>query len=146
MKGWKNHSKPEVVQEYRKKLLEERGYVVIEGDTLADTIWLWWNEIGHRTGLSSGTLSSSCQLADYLRTVFTFRHKLGPSLCGLCNLEVDDYYMVKDGVWLSVMPTKKGYLHLACLEEKLSRKLTLEDFTDARVNATVRFAYQMGKR
>ena len=67
MKGWKNHGKPEYVKAYQEQRLRERGYVAIEGDPLADAIWLWWKNVGNPGGFLPGTLSSSCQLADYLR-------------------------------------------------------------------------------
>ncbi len=55
------------VKEYQKKKLEEKGYVAIEGDPLADAIWLWWINIGSQKGFLPGTVASSCELADYLR-------------------------------------------------------------------------------
>jgi hypothetical protein len=67
VKGWKNHSKPEYVKAYQQERMEKQGYVAIEGDRLADAIWLWWKNVGNPSGFMAGTLSSSCRLADFLR-------------------------------------------------------------------------------
>ncbi len=147
MKGWKTHSRPDVVQAYQQKKLDEQGYVAIPDDALADRIWLWWKNVGNRKGFLAGTVSSSCQVADYVREHFLVRPRKDTQWkCSLCDEDCDDYYMVEDDVWNSVMPSKKGYLHLRCLEEKLARKLVIEDFKQVKCNLAIRFAYEMGKR
>ncbi len=42
-------------------------------------------------------------------------------VCDYCKLECLDFYVVLDSIWLSVMESKKGHLHLGCLEAKLGR-------------------------
>ena len=57
-------------------------------------------------------------------------------LCIDCSIDTfDEYYMVHDTVWLSVVVTKKsGMLCIGCLETRLGRRLTRADFTDAPIN------------
>lgn len=65
--------------------------------------------------------------------------------CEACGgeLTVDDYYMVHDDVWLSVMP-KKGFLHMQCLERRLGRFLTIQDFTSSIVNNLIVMGVRLG--
>jgi hypothetical protein len=62
--------------------------------------------------------------------------------CGECVLDEDgagEWYMVTADVWEAVMPNDPGdmtlFLCVECLEERLGRRLTSGDFTDAVVNA-----------
>lgn len=54
--------------------------------------------------------------------------------CGQNTLHINEYYMVTDEVWQTAWPEDRGMLCIGCLEERLSRKLTAEDFTDAPIN------------
>lgn len=63
-----------------------------------------------------------------------------PMVCAHCKGAIhidDDYYMVHDKVWRQAMPTYKGHLHVSCLERRLGRFLTIEDFTGFFVNAKI---------
>ena len=66
--------------------------------------------------------------------------------CAECGRDALDSYMVYDFVWLLVMPSKHGLLHLECLERRLGRPLTLADFTAAPVNNVLRFGVALGRR
>ncbi len=57
-------------------------------------------------------------------------------LCLHCGLECEEMYMVFDSLWESVTrgPEREGYLHFLCLESRLGRRLTVEDFTIAPIN------------
>ncbi len=46
----------------------------------------------------------------------------------------DEYYMIRDELWLKINPDRAGHLCIACVERRLGRRLTPVDFTDARVN------------
>src|SRR6478736_2828151 len=51
--------------------------------------------------------------------------------CDDCKVnvnEIDEYYMVEDEIWLSVMPDFTGMLCIGCLENRLGRVLTPPDF------------------
>lgn len=48
--------------------------------------------------------------------------------CAECGIPTQELYMVSDEVWLSVMPSKQGFLHFHCLESRLGRKLVDTDF------------------
>lgn len=50
-------------------------------------------------------------------------------------------YMVNDSLWLSVMPSRKGYLHLGCLESMIGRPLAAGDFPPLPVNDAVLFGF-----
>ena len=57
--------------------------------------------------------------------------------CGVETLPVDgrraEWYMVKPDVWADAGMTT-GFLCIGCLETRLGRQLTREDFTDCPVN------------
>ena len=44
-----------------------------------------------------------------------------------------EFYMVTDEVWAAA-GNPRGYLCIGCLEQRLSRRLTRADFTDATMN------------
>lgn len=57
--------------------------------------------------------------------------------CGVdtCSAALGEYYMVTDDVWAaSGLAEDGGYLCIGCLETRLERLLTPDDFTDAPVN------------
>ena len=54
--------------------------------------------------------------------------------CGVCTNCNGEYYMVYDEVWEAANPKRKGMLCIGCLETRLGRLLTKDDFTDAPVN------------
>ena len=45
-----------------------------------------------------------------------------------------EYYMVYSRVWKKANPKVKGKLCIKCLEKRLGRKLTVNDFTKVKVN------------
>jgi hypothetical protein len=55
-------------------------------------------------------------------------------------------YMVTDDVWAAAGMNHKGFLHLYCLEKRLDRRLTIDDFTDVPINDELRFGYTLGTR
>ena len=55
--------------------------------------------------------------------------------CGSNTLHINEYYMVTDEVWEAAHPKKRGMLCIGCLEDRLGRLLTKDDFTDAPVNS-----------
>lgn len=55
--------------------------------------------------------------------------------CATCTLCDDEYYMVTDQVWESAkLPHNKGMLCLGCLELRIGRLLTKDDFSDVPLN------------
>ena len=54
--------------------------------------------------------------------------------CDVHTGDIDEYYMVHDTVWLYANPAMDGMLCVGCLEERLGRVLTPDDFTDYPVN------------
>lgn len=62
--------------------------------------------------------------------------------CKECHLPVDDQYMVKDELWKKFHGSPRGVLHIACLEKRMGRPLTLDDLTRAPINLPLRV--QMG--
>jgi hypothetical protein len=46
----------------------------------------------------------------------------------------DEYYILRDEVWLSANPKREGMLCIGCVETRIGRRLTPEDFTDVPIN------------
>src|SRR5262249_17820365 len=67
-------------------------------------------------------------------------------LCGGCGVDagaIDEYYMVKDDLWKRA--GKRRYLCIGCLEERIGRKLTPDDFTDCPLNHEQRIFARSGR-
>ena len=56
--------------------------------------------------------------------------------CEVNTLYIGEYYMVSDYVWktLASLNADDGMLCIGCLENRIGRTLTNEDFTDCIVN------------
>jgi hypothetical protein len=54
--------------------------------------------------------------------------------CGIDTIAIGEYYMLNEEVWLAANPGHEGMLCIGCVEERLERQLTRDDFTDAPVN------------
>lgn len=54
--------------------------------------------------------------------------------CMVDTIVTRNYYMVHDRVWRKAHPKGRGMLCLPCLQARLGRKLTSQDFTDAPLN------------
>lgn len=55
--------------------------------------------------------------------------------CGSDTSITDEYYMLKDFVWLKANPKSRGMLCLSCVEKRLGRPITRKDFKlDVPVN------------
>jgi hypothetical protein len=69
--------------------------------------------------------------------------------CPICK-EGDPFhtsgYMLNDKVWYQVMPTHKGWPHLACFEKRLGRPLREEDFEDVPLNRMLFLGIKIGRR
>ena len=64
--------------------------------------------------------------------------------CGVCTIRLGEDYMVYYDVWQQAgMSTEGGMLCIGCLEDRLGRRLTACDFTDAPVN---NFKFPKSKR
>lgn len=54
--------------------------------------------------------------------------------CSANTMHIDEYYMVTDEIWRAVVPERYGMLCIGCLEGRLGRKLSKDDFSDAPLN------------
>lgn len=54
--------------------------------------------------------------------------------CGVDTGKIHEHYFIKTDTWLSVVGTNRGMLCIGCLEARLSRKLTSQDFTSCTIN------------
>jgi hypothetical protein len=55
--------------------------------------------------------------------------------CRWATLPLNEWYMVQDSVWRAAgMGPEGGCLCIGCLEERLGRMLTPDDFTDCKLN------------
>ena len=60
--------------------------------------------------------------------------------CFVCGQECQEHYALKDEIWRAVMPSRRGFLHLGCLESAIGRPLSADDFKEAApVNAALLF-------
>jgi hypothetical protein len=57
-------------------------------------------------------------------------------LCLDCERDTfrNEYYMLRDAVWLAANPKGSGMLCIGCIEERLNRRLCPADFIDAPIN------------
>jgi hypothetical protein len=58
--------------------------------------------------------------------------------CGVDTLEIGDYYMLHDELWLEANPDDDGMLCFDCVETRLGRRLVPADFTNALTNRWLR--------
>lgn len=56
--------------------------------------------------------------------------------CSANTLHLDEFYMVHDEIWDSALPKnqRNRMLCIGCLEKRIGRLLTPNDFTDAPIN------------
>ena len=74
--------------------------------------------------------------AEFLHLVVDTLDQMGDPRCVLCGVDtdaLDEYYMVTDELWGSY-GVHHGQLCIGCLEERLGRRLTEDDFTDVPLN------------
>lgn len=65
--------------------------------------------------------------------------------CMDCSGFPDDY-MVQATTWAQASKTYRGHLCLACLETRIGRPLTIEDFAPVIINAPVFRGFLMGRK
>lgn len=66
--------------------------------------------------------------------------------CGFDTLNNNEYYMVKNEIWLYVNNGRsEGMLCIGCVELRLGRRLTRKDFTDAPINGYEIFKYKSAR-
>lgn len=54
--------------------------------------------------------------------------------CKVDTAELGEYYIVRDATWLTANPQGNGMLCIACIEQRLGRELTYEDFAWVPLN------------
>lgn len=54
--------------------------------------------------------------------------------CKIDTAQIQEYYMVDDTLWDTINPKILGMLCIGCLEDRIGRLLTPEDFTICPVN------------
>jgi len=54
--------------------------------------------------------------------------------CGRDTVELGEFYMLHDQVWLEANPADEGMLCFRCVQTRLGRGLTADDFIDVPVN------------
>lgn len=59
--------------------------------------------------------------------------------CFHCGETTRDHFMLEAELWNSINPSRKGFLHLKCVEEILGRDLLESDFSDAPINSGILF-------
>jgi len=64
--------------------------------------------------------------------------------CAECGIEGREDYMVKNSIWNESGSKRGEVLHLRCLEKRLGRLLTVEDFTEVPCNSLIFWAFERG--
>jgi hypothetical protein len=59
-------------------------------------------------------------------------HRVDCVDCSVDTINAGEYYAVRDDVW--PLDPRGGMLCIGCLEERIGRRLTPADFTDAPIN------------
>ncbi len=80
----------------------------------------------------------SAQLVLFDTAPLEYRPASFGSLCLDCTTDViaiGEYYMLEDVVWLEANPRDRGMLCVGCLEARIGRRLTWDDFTGAPCNS-----------
>jgi hypothetical protein len=54
--------------------------------------------------------------------------------CSCDTGKIGEHYMLKDEIWLSIVKSNKGMLCISCLESRLGRELTPNDFNNSHIN------------
>ena len=54
--------------------------------------------------------------------------------CRVNTMDTDEYYMLKEEIWLFIVPGDRGMLCVSCVEKRLDRKLTPDDFSECALN------------
>jgi hypothetical protein len=54
--------------------------------------------------------------------------------CDTNTMDIDEYYMLKFEVWFSIVPEDNGMLCIECVEKRLGRQLTSNDFLSCILN------------
>jgi hypothetical protein len=68
-------------------------------------------------------------------------------LCKHCGEVSGESYRIHDELWAQTgLGKHDGVLHLKCVERLLGRPLSLKDFTHHKINAPVRFGYDLRQR
>jgi hypothetical protein len=66
--------------------------------------------------------------------------------CHVSTMRINEYYMILNKLWRKVNPKKVGMLCIGCVEDRLGRELTPEDFTSAPVNSIREYSPRLQKR
>jgi hypothetical protein len=62
------------------------------------------------------------------------RHKFLCLDCGVDTGKIGEFYYINLPLWISAVGSKEGMLCIGCLETRIGRQLTKEDFTDCWIN------------
>jgi len=73
---------------------------------------------------------------------FWKRPKSALLFCVDCQSEDFIYFMVTNEIW-KIIKGKSSILCIHCVEKRLGRKLTINDFTDASINELIFYGYHL---
>ncbi|MBD0021968.1 hypothetical protein GII33_20925 [Gordonia pseudamarae] len=59
---------------------------------------------------------------------------------------VDEYYLLRDELWLSIVPDRVGHLCIGCVEGRLGRLLGPDDFQPGRASLDGRYSDRLRDR
>lgn len=84
---------------------------------------------------------STLTKTEFLQLVVETMDYMGEVECVLCGVDttaINEYYMINNDLWKQY-GAHSGMMCIGCLEERLGRKLTKDDFSDALLNSDFRF-------
>lgn len=59
--------------------------------------------------------------------------------CTIYTSELGEYFTIRKATWLAAVPEDDGMLCIGCVEQRLGRKLTYDDFTWSPINLRMMF-------
>jgi hypothetical protein len=122
--------------------LEQRFTVLDLAQALADVDdpGAWWTLTGQGRARYEAMALVAIDVLDYRAgfrdAINEQRARLAVYCLDCCEntVELGEYFMLRDDVWLEANSGGNGMLCVGCVEERLGRHLRPDDFTDADVN------------
>lgn len=107
------------------------------------------NESSAATRIAATLLCTTVHFADGSRIDFTFLLDISDWRCLDCRVDMlalDEYYMLRNDIWLSIVPDRIGHLCIGCVEGRLGRRLNPDDFQPGRGSLNGRYTERLRDR
>lgn len=107
------------------------------------------NEASAPTCITASLLSTTVHFVDGSQMDFWILLDVTDWRCLDCRVDmrtVDEYYLLRDELWLSVVPDRVGHLCIGCVETRLGRQLSPDDFQPGRASLDGRYSARLRDR